>query len=243
MELNVTGPRILFTIPIFGGLQVNETLRNSWVVILIIFILCLILTHKLEKIPRKRTQQLAEKLVTMFDNMVIETMGVRNKAFAPYIMTLFFAAVLGSLISLFGFRSVTADINTTATWAIMTFILIYVAGIKQNGFKHFKGLLEPFAFMLPLNIFSELAKPLSMALRMFCNVSAGMIITSLIYAALGVASNALLGFINVTFPVLAIGLPGVLSVYFDVFTGIIQPYVFCMLTMVFVSNANEVEEA
>lgn len=241
MELNVSGPRILFTIPIFGGLEVNETMRNSWIVIILILALCLLLTHKLEKIPRKRTQQIAEKIVTMFDSMVIETMGVRNKAFAPYILTLFCSAIFGTLISLFGFRSVTADINTTGTWAIMTFILIYVAGIRQNGVRHFKGLLEPVAFMLPINIFSEFATPLSMALRLFCNITAGMIITSLIYAALGAASNAVFGFINMTFPVLAVGLPGVLSVYFDVFTGTIQSYVFCMLTMVFVSNANAVE--
>lgn len=240
MELNVTGPKIIFQIPIFGGLDVTETIINSWIVIAIVFIICLILTHKLEKIPKRRTQQLAEKIVIMIDNLVCGTMGKRNSKFAPYILTLFTFAIFGSLISLLGLRSITADINVTVTWSLMTFILIYASGIRAKGLRHFKTWIEPFPFMLPLNLISEIATPLSMSLRLFCNITAGMIITSLIYGGLTALSTIVFGAFNITFPVFAVGIPAFLSIYFDVFTGAIQSFVFCMLTMVFVSNANEI---
>lgn len=236
MNVSVHGPKVIFTIPIFGGLEVNETLINSWIVIGLIFVLCLILTHKLEKIPKKRTQQLAEKIVIGVDKLVVGAMGERNKGFAPYILTLLLFSVFGSLISLVGLRSVTADINVTLAWALMTFFLMYACGIKAHGIKHFKGLVEPTPIMFPINVISQLATPVSMSVRHFGNIAAGMIITTLLYGGLAAASAALFG---IGIPILQVGLPAILSVYFDIFTGFIQAYVFAMLTMVNVAMANE----
>lgn len=236
MDISIQGPRVIFTIPIFGGIQVNETTVNMWMIIGFVFLLCLFLTHKLEKIPRKKRQQLAEKAVTMVDKLVLETMGKHNMAFAPYIMTLLIASAFGSLIGLLGFRSVTSDINTTAGWALMTFFLIYYSGIKAHGLKHFKGLIEPYPFMLPLNLISEIATPISMSFRHFGNIFAGSVISILIYGALAAASYAILPHLHV--PFLQVGIPAVLSIYFDLFSGCIQAFVFSMLTMAYVSNAN-----
>lgn len=239
MNVTIEGPRILFQIPLFGGINVTETVVNSWIIVAAVFLLCKFLTHKLEKVPTKKRQQLAEKLVTMVDGLVSDTMGERNAAYTPYILTLLTFSLLGSLISLLGFRSVTADLNVTLTWGAVTFVLIWRAGFKANGPRQLKGLIEPIPVMLPMNIISEIATPVSMGFRHFGNVLAGTIISTLVYAGLTMATQALL---NIAFPVFAIGIPAVLSVYFDLFSGCIQAYIFSMLTMVYISNANAPEE-
>ena len=128
------GARIFFTIPVFGGIHINETIINMFIVSGLLLILSLVLTHKMEKIPRKKTQILAEKVVVMIDNLVDSTMRPGYKSFAPYIMALFASSLFGSLIGLVGLRSTTQDINTTATWAVMTAVLLHANGFKANGF-------------------------------------------------------------------------------------------------------------
>ena len=172
-------------------------------------------------------------LVNFVNNMVKENMGVKMMKYAPYIATLLIYAVFGALISMIGLRSMTADINVTATWALMTFVLITYNKIKANGFKGY-----------PLNIISEVATPASMAFRLFGNVAGGMVITGLLYGALGSLSSALgLTFEagSWAFSVFQVGIPAVLSVYFDLFSGCIQAYIFSMLTMVNVGAAAETE--
>lgn len=231
MEINVQGPKVIFSV---FGIDVNETTVNAWIIIAVVFVLCLILTRKLEKVPRTRSQQIAEKLVIFVDNLVESTMGKQFIRYAPYILTLLVFSVFGSLISMIGMRSVTADINTTLGWALMTFVLIYAEGFKAHGvWGKLKGLAEPIPFMLPLNIISEAATPVSMSFRHFGNIFAGSIITVLIYGGLAAASSMF----NSSVPFLQIGIPAVLSVYFDLFSGVIQAYVFAMLTMVYVSNS------
>ena len=158
------------------------------------------------------------------------------RAFSPYIMTLMMSSLFGSLASLFWMRSTTADLNTTLGWAIITFILITYNKIKFGGIKgYLKGFLEPIFVMAPLNVLSEIATPVSMSFRHFGNMAGGLVITTLIMGALKVLSNAVLGFLPV--PLLQIGLPGVLSLYFDCFTACMQAFIFSMLTMAYVGDA------
>ena len=226
------GPKIVFEI---GELRFTETVVMGWLIIVAVLILCLWLTHDLKKVPEKKRQVVAEMLVNFVNNMVKENMGVKMMKYAPYIATLLIYAVFGALISMIGLRSMTADINVTATWALMTFVLITYNKIKANGFK---------AFILPLNIIGEVATPASMAFRLFGNVAGGMVITGLLYGALGSLSSALgLTFEagSWAFSVFQVGIPAVLSVYFDLFSGCIQAYIFSMLTMVNVGAAAETE--
>ena len=181
--------------------------------------------------------------VGFVNNMVRTSMGEKMMYYAPYIGTLLISAVLGALISMVGLRSMTADINVTAAWAIVTFALITFHKIKANGFLgYLKGFAQPVAFILPLNLISEIATPASMAFRLFGNVAGGMVITGLLYSALGAASEALhlhFEFASWAFSVLQVGIPAVLSVYFDLFSGCIQAYIFSTLTMVNVASAAE----
>lgn len=237
------GPKVVFTVPIFGGIDVTETIVIGWGIIVAVLLLCLFLTKDLKRVPDKKRQVLAEMFVGFVNSTVETTMGKKWKKFAPYIGTLLVYAVLGALVSLLGLRSMTADFNVTLTWALMTFVLITFYKIKTNGILgYFKSFGQPIFIMTPLNLLSEVATPLSMAFRMFGNVAGGAVITGLIYGALSALSQALcLSFTLGAFTIdlAQIFTPAILSIYFDLFSGCVQAYIFSMLTMVYVSSAAE----
>ncbi|MBR6101580.1 MAG: F0F1 ATP synthase subunit A [Ruminococcus sp.] len=239
------GPRVAFTIPIFGGIEITETIVIGWLIIVAVFLLCRFLTRNLEKVPTKKRQIIAEMFVGFVNNTVITTMGKKWKHYAPYIATLLVYAVLGALVSLLGLRSMTADFNVPLTWALMTFVLITYYKIKSGGvLGYLKGYASPVFVMLPLNILSEIATPLSMAFRMFGNISGGAVITALIYGALGALSrlcHLAFEFGGLGLNIMQLFIPAVLSIYFDLFSGCIQAYIFATLTMVYVSSAAEEE--
>ena len=251
MDINLTGPRVFFTIPvnvpIFGPIQISETLVISWLVMLIITLLCIWLTHDLKVEHISKRQAFAEMLVEAADNFVIGNMGEAFRYFIPFVSALFATSVISNLISLIGLRSPTADLNTEAAWAVVVFILITKQKIKTSGFVgYLKGFTTPIPVMTPFNILSELATPVSMACRHFGNILSGLVIDSLIYAALAVASSALLGLLPGILgsvlshiPILSVGIPAVTGVYFDWFSGCMQAYIFCMLTTMYIANAAE----
>lgn len=243
-DIAVNGPKILYTIPILGGINITETVRNGWIVVALVTLLCLFLTHSLvTKNPSKR-QIAAEKLYGMLLSLVRGVMGERYMSFAPYIGALFIYSMTGSLLSLTGLRSVTGDLSTTAAMALLTTIMIQVNNIRNNGVGGWlKSFTQPVALITPLNLISEIANPVSMAFRHFGNIAAGIVITKLIYAMLAALSSLVLGLIPVSgiagIPIFQIGLPAVLSIYFDLFTSFLQAYIISMLTMVYVSGVTE----
>ena len=242
MNLNVTGAFIYFTIPILGGIPITQTTVSSLIVAIVVIIASIRLGKNLKKRP-DGVQVLVEKGVTMLYDMVAESMGEHNLHWAPFIGTIFLSSILGSLIGMTGFlRSSTADLSCTLTWAVLVSLIIWYNGIKNNGFVGWlKGFTEPIVVMTPMNIVSEIAQPISMAFRHFGNVAGGSVLTMLIYNALAAASALILGWIPNAFinsiPILQVGIPAVLSLYFDLFSGFIQALVFSMLTMVYVGAA------
>ena len=238
------GPRILVEFSLFGmDVRITQTVLSSFLVMMTLILLSWRLGKGLQKRPTRR-QVVVEKGVTMLDNLVRETMGEHNAHFTPYIGALFLSSVGGTLISLFGgvFRSATADLSTTLTWALITSGMVWHYNIKYNGFLGWlKGFTEPVVVMTPMNIISEIAQPISMSFRHFGNIAGGGVLTSLIYAALAAASSLVLGWIPneviSSIPIFQVGIPAFLSIYFDLFSGCIQALVFCMLTMVYVGSA------
>lgn len=235
-----SGPKVVFEI---GSIRITETLVMGWLIVVVVTLLCLWMTSDLKKVPEKKRQVLAEMFVKWVNGMVESNMGKSMMGYAPYIGALLVSAVLGALISLLGLRSMTADINVTAGWAILTFVMITYHKIKANGFGgYLKSFAKPVAFILPLNLISEIATPASMAFRLFGNVAGGAVITGLLYGALGALSRAVGLHFELgawVIDVFQVGIPAVLSVYFDLFSGCIQAYIFSMLTMVNVGAAAE----
>lgn len=242
MNLEVQGPkRMLSLIGEDGNIifSISESVVTGWIVILIVLAACLILTKNMQKVPATKRQCAAEYIVKTVNGMIESNMGKECMAYAPYIAAVFAYILLGSLISMLGFRSITADISVTGTLAVMTFVLITYNKISTQGIGKYLR-----SFINPLNIISEVATPVSMALRLFGNIAGGMIITMILYAALGSASAAvyrLIGFEAETyyFNIFQIGIPAVLSIYFDLFSGAIQSYVFIMLTMIYIKMGRE----
>lgn len=233
--ININGPKIIFEIPVFGGIPVTETVINSWIVMAIIFFTGLWLAHDLKKKNPSKRQIVAEKLVTMLYDLVEQTMGKRGFSFAPYIGTLFVFSLLSSLSSMFGLRAPTADYNTTLAWALITFFLVQYQGIKNKGVGGWlHGFIEPMPLLMPLNIVGEIANPISLSFRHYGNIAAGLVITTLLYGALSALTSIVFGGLQI--PILQLGLPAILSIYFDVFTSGLQAFIFCMLTMVFISG-------
>ncbi|MDE5859127.1 MAG: F0F1 ATP synthase subunit A [Oscillospiraceae bacterium] len=222
--------------------SISESVVTGWLVILIISIVCIILTKDLKKIPETKRQCAAEYIVNTVNNMVSVNMDKSSLAYAPYIAAVFSYIIIGTLISMIGFRSITADISVTGGLAFMTFVLVTITKFKYMGVGgYFKQ------FINPLNIIGEVANPVAMALRLFGNVSGGMIITMILYAGLGAASGALYNVIGIppiqdvgyVFNIFQVGIPAVLSIYFDLFSGAIQSYVFIMLTMAYIQLGKE----
>ena len=247
MEIDVVGPRKIITLD-FGGTEIaiSETLVTGWIVMIALIIFLLWLTHDLKVVPETKRQALAEWIVTFFENTARDMMGSKMVYYAPYVATIFCFALFGALLSLFGLRSMTIDISCTGTWALMTFTLITYWKIKNNGFGgYIKSFFEPVFVIAPMNLLSEVATPLAMAVRMFGNMGGGMIISSLIYAALTLLSNVVYGLLGISlehFKIFQIGIPALFSIYFDLFSGVIQSYVFIMLTMAYVGDAANPEK-
>lgn len=165
-----------------------------------------------------------ELLVETLDNLVKSNMG---KTLAPkfknYIGVIFMFLVTCNLSGLFGLRPPTADYGTTLPLALITFVMIQYQGIKWQKWGKLKGLFEPIFLFFPMNLISEFSTPVSMSLRLFGNILSGTVMMGLIYGLLP--------------KVLTLVWPAALHVYLDVFSGCIQTYVFCMLTMCFVADA------
>lgn len=251
MDLDISGAKVYFTIPtdipVLGDLQISETMVVSWIVMLLITGLCIWLTHDLKVENISKRQALAEMLVEQANKFVVGNMGEKFRHMIPFVAALFVTSVVSNLISLIGLRSPTADLSTEAAWAVVVFIMITAQKIKTGGFGgYLKGFTTPIAIMTPFNVLSELATPISMACRHFGNILSGVVINGLIYGALAVASSALLGLLpgvlgNVLsqIPILDVGVPAILSVYFDWFSGFMQAFIFCMLTVMYIANAAE----
>ncbi|MCC8169228.1 MAG: F0F1 ATP synthase subunit A [Oscillospiraceae bacterium] len=240
----MNGPKVVFTIPVFGGIKVTESIINMWIIMAVLVALSIWLTHGLRVRNPSRKQLILEKLAAMLYDMVRDVMGERYLPFAPYIGTLFLLSIVGSLSSLTGLRPYTGDLSVILSWTIVTFIMIQSNNIKNHGvFGWLKSFTQPVAFITPLNIISEIANPVSMTFRHFGNIAAGLVITSLVYSALASMSGFLLSWIPSGFiasiPIFQVGIPAVLSIYFDLFTSFLQAYIICMLTMVFVQGAGE----
>ena len=247
MNLEVTGAKVLFNIPIFGGIPITETIVNTWIVMALIVGLCLFLTHGMQVHARSKRQVVAEYLVGMVRNMVKNNMGERFMHYVPFIGALFSLAMLSSLISMVGMFAPTGDLSTCVGWAVLVFVVITYYKIRtQHIGGYLKGFTQPVFIMTPLNMISEVATPISMAFRLFGNIASGSVVTLLLYGGLAALSSGILGLIPGAvgevlsmIPIFQLGIPAILSIYFDLFTSVLQAFIFCMLTMMYIKLACE----
>lgn len=244
--ITVSGAQIYFTIPMpLQDLPITESQVVSLAVMISILGLCLFLTHGLSARHPTARQHFAEWAIKAVESMVSENMGSYFSGFVPFIAAMLALSAFSSLSALLGLYPPTSDINIVAGWAILVFGLITYYKMKCGLWHYIKSFGDPVPLLSPLNIISEVATPISMAFRHYGNVLSGAVISVLIAAGLQGLSSLLLGWLPGflgEFPFLQIGLPAVLSIYFDVFSGCLQAYIFAMLTMLYVASGFPEEE-
>lgn len=249
----VEGPKIAFFVPLpkflhqvplamnVGngefGLPVSMTVVSSWFCMFILFMIFKVGTKKLEVVPRGKLQIILETLFVFLDNLIFQSLGKYKDRFISFISCLFLFILSGNILTFFpipwitkiaeksifihpAFRTPTADLNTTVGLALLTAIVFIGTNIKQLGlFGYIKNFASPVPVLLPLNIISELAKPINMSFRLFGNMFAGMVIMGLLYKAVPAV------------------VPAPLHLYFDLFNGIVQSFVFIMLSIVHIQSS------
>ena len=244
--ISITGALVYFTIPMpLQELPISEAQVNSWAVVITLLFLCLYFTHGIAIRPNTKRQVIAEWIVSTCKNLVGANMGDFFKTFPPFIAGIMGLSALSSLLSLLGLFSPTSDINVVAGWSILVFILITYYKLKCGFLNYLKGFTEPIFVLLPLNILGEVATPISMAFRHYGNVLSGSVIAVLVSAALTGLSGLLLGWLPGALgeiPFLKIGIPAVLSMYFDIFSSCLQAFIFAMLTMLNISGGFSEED-
>jgi F-type H+-transporting ATPase subunit a len=218
----VEGNEYLFEIPLFGHhYGFSQNIIIQWIIILIFSIAAYYLTRSLKKIPDKR-QSIVEMLVEGIYSFIKEIMGPEYKSFVPYVGSLIMFLLTMNLTGLLGIHPPTKDFSVALGMALTTFLVIQAYAIKKIGIGHyFGGFFKPFAFIAPMNILERVLLPVSLSLRLFGNITAGVVIMGLIYEGLG----SINWFAQ-------LGLPIVAHVYFDMFDGTVQMIVFTMLTMI-----------
>ncbi len=243
--ISVSGAQIFFTVPMpLQNLPITESQTNSLIVTLFILGLCLFMTHGIKEVPDTKRQLLAEWIVEKAEDMTIGNMGEFFKSFPPFIAAILALSAFSSLLGLVGLYAPTSDINVVGGWAVLVFILITYYKFKCGPISYVKSFCDP-VLLAPLNIISEIATPISMAFRHYGNILSGSVIAILLAAGLGGLSKIILGWlpgILGEIPLLQIGIPAVLSLYFDLFSSILQAYIFAMLTMMYISGGFPAEE-
>lgn len=210
----------VFTIPIMGGIPVSESVAVTWIIMAVVALLCLIFVRnlKVENISRKQLalETAVESIYRFFD----EILGEHGEKYIPYLMSTALYIGIANLIGIIGFKPPTKDLNVTAALAVMSIILIEAAGLKKWGFKGWlKGFADPMMVIAPINVMEIFIRPLSLCMRLFGNVLGAFVIMELIKIIIPV-------FVPIPF-----------SLYFDVFDGLIQTYVFVFLTSLFIKEA------
>ena len=206
---------------------ITTTTIGMWIVTLMILLIAVLANRALRKaddVPGT-FQNVLEYAYEMLQKMADGILAGNAKRFVNYIGTIVLFILCCNLSGLLGLRAPTADYGVTFLLGMFTFFIVNYQGIKNRKLRHFTSLFEPTPILFPINLIGELANPLSISLRLFANLLSGVIIMGLWYGMMPI-------FVN-------IGIPAALHVYCDVFSGAIQTYVFCMLTMVYINDKME----
>ena len=208
----------VFTIPVFGGIAVAESVVVTWVIMAVFMLLILLLTRNLQVHNISKRQAALETFVTFIQNLTSDFVGEHGACYVPYLSTIIIYIGFANIVGIFGFKPPTKDLNVTAALAIMSIVLIESAAIRAKGGK---GFIKPTPVMIPINIMETATRPLSLCMRLFGNILGAFTIMKLV---------------ELFIPAVA---PAICSLYFDFFDGFIQAYIFVFLTGLFIREAIE----
>ena len=207
------------------GLQIPESVVVSWGIMAFLVLGSILLTRNLRVDHITKRQAILETAVTFLNDFFCGLLGEKGKRYVPYLMSVALYIACSNLIGVFGIKPPTKDLNVTAALALMSIVLIEYSGIHARGGKGFlKSLTAPTPIMTPMNILEIAIRPTSLCMRLFGNVLGAFVIMELIKL------------------VVPVFVPAIFSLYFDLFDGLIQTYVFVFLTSLFMKESLGDEE-
>jgi len=221
--------KVLWTVEVFGvDVWITQSVFNTWLIMAALCLFAAVVRIKLRKfkaVPRG-FQNVIELAVESFDKIVKSAAGEEFMVLGNWFFMVFAFIFVANISGIVGLRPPTADWNTAFALALATFVLIQAMGIRHRKGKYLKSFIEPNFVFLPLNIIGELSRPISLSFRLFGNVLAGYILSALVYDS---------RFLRILLPV-------ALHAYFDLFAGLLQTYIFCVLSLTFIGNAASAAE-
>lgn len=218
-ELNV---ETAFTIPFFGGIKIAESVVVTWIIMAVMVGASILFVRNLSVEKPGKKQLMIESGYTFFFHFFDGMLGDHGRRYIPYLITVVLYIGIANIIGLFGLKPPTKDLGVTAALAFMSIVLIEYSGYHAKGFKNkIKAFAEPVAIITPINMLEVFIKPLSLCMRLFGNILGSYVVMELI--------KSLLAFL----------LPVPFSLYFDIFDGFIQAYVFVFLTSLFIKEQIE----
>lgn len=225
----------LVQITLFGvDISLNKAVLMMWVVISLVAGLLILAGTSRRLVPTK-LQSLAELLVDFIRGIILDTMGKEGMRFFPFIATLFLFILFCNLLGLIpGSYTVTSQIVVTAAFALFVYSMSVALGFSLHGLK-FLGILVPpgtpawlLPLMVPIELISQLARPLSLAVRLFANMTAGHTVLAVLFG-MALSLPLLIGWLPFAFTIAINGL--------EVFIAFIQAYIFSVLTCVYLGDA------
>lgn len=210
----------VFTIPLFGGIPIAESVVVTWIIMAVLTVLSIGLVRNLKVENPGRKQLALETAIGGIYHFFDDLVGEDGRRYIPYLISVAIYIGVANLIGLIGFKPPTKDLNATVALALMSIALIEYAGFHKKGLRGWlKSFAEPVAVIMPINILELFIKPLSLCMRLFGNVLGSFVVMELIKQLVA--------------PIVPIPF----SMYFDIFDGLIQAYVFVFLTALFIKEA------
>ena len=214
--------KTVFTIPIFGGIKIAESVVVMWIIMAIVIVASIFLTRKLSVENPGKRQLFLEVCIGKFYGFFEGLLGEEGKCYIPYLMSVGLFIGIANVIGLFGFKPPTKDMNVTIALAVMSMFVIEWSGIHRNGLVHWcKHFAKPVPIVAPIMILEIVIRPLSLCMRLFGNMLGGFVVMELIKE------------------VVPLIVPIPFSFYFDIFDGLLQAYVFVFLTALFMTEEME----
>lgn len=208
-----------FTIPLFGGIPIYDSVAVTWVIMAALVLLSKILVRNLRVEDPGKAQLFLEISIGFLRDFFLDLVGEEGKNYIPYLISTAVFIGAANLIGIVGFVPPTKDLNMTAALAVISIAVIEYAGFHKKGARGFlKSFAEPVAVILPINILEIFIRPISLCMRLFGNVLGSFVVMELI---------------KLVVPVI---IPIPFSFYFDIFDGVIQAYVFVFLTALFIKE-------
>ena len=209
--------------------DVGSIALQQWGIMILITIVILLLTRNLSVVPKKKSQSIIEIFVEGISNLVKNTMGDQYTGFAAYIGSLALFLFFMNVTDLIGLTPPTANYSVALVLSLTTFFMVQINSIiKNGGLGYLKGYASPSAALLPINILERIMLPVTLSFRLFGNITVATVIIELLLKALG----------NFTwFAQFAIPVP--FMAYFDLFDGLLQTFIFTILTMIYIKMTAE----